>query len=207
MKRDSASPVSNSENAESLRDAAARLAYTLCTAFIRHDQARYGEAAGCFAEVNIALFPELRDSARNAAQHFTNALRIKDAIDLADDRKIRFADPRWAEVYVEFLKYCSALHVPIDYAYHATEFWRHHKGERDYWTHCLAAERIVAERLLGDSSWTTKKSDGRNGFGILPALYLVGVEAHDLHSDAAWDMAQRAMALYFEIILAKVTIE
>lgn len=181
-----------------------RLANAICNAYILHDQGKLDKAVSYFEEVYSALFPFLPPKrTRKAAESITAALAVKDQFDYGGvDRDKRFSNPRWTEVYNHFLEFCKALGLPESYAYHHTEFWRKHKGERDYWTDCLAAEKIFGEHVIGNKNWISKTRDGRNGPGMLAALFLVAVEGHDTSTKQAWDMTRKAMEQYYHIILA-----
>ena len=181
----------------------AKLANAICSAWILHDKEQLEQAEKKFTLVFETLFPELPiERTRHAAHAITTALALKDEFDdVTRDRETRLANPRWKEVYNQFIEFSDALGLPTSYAYYYTEFWRKHKGGLDYWNDCLTAERIFASRVTGNRVWVDKMRDGINGPGLLASLYLVSVEAHDLRSDEAWNVARKAMEQYYRIIL------
>jgi len=152
--------------------------------------------------VYSALFLDLEtEDINKAAQHYVEALRIKDLIDAEPDRATRLTDPRWGEVYQSFLKNAQTLRLDPRWAYHHHAGFQKHKGELDYWTDLMLAERYMLDRILRHSRWREKRSDGRNGPGPLPFLYMVSAECHDLHHPQAAALSLEMMAIYFTVVL------
>ena len=182
-------------------ETARRIAKLVCRGFVAHDEGRLELAGIHFGESYRLLFAGVDgDDAARAGRAFARALAIKDAIDADQDRVRRLVDTRWSDVHLAFVDVAELLGIDLRWAYHYAEFWRKHKGEIDYWSDGVAAERYLTARLA--PTWHDKRSDGRNGPGPLPFLYAAAVEAHDLHTEAAWQMAEEVMALYFTAVLA-----
>ncbi len=142
-----------------------------------------------------------RERAMAAGIAFARALAAKDVIDAEQDRAKRMVDPRWDGVYRAFLEIAELLEIDPRWAYHYNQFWLKHKAEIEYWSDIVESERYWTLRLL--PSWQDKQSDGRNGPGPLPFLYAAAVEAHDLHTPEAWEMAEEVMTMYFGAIFAE----
>jgi hypothetical protein len=180
------------------------LAADIVAVFVFHDQGRLHRAAQKLATVYEKLFPDLGGPrALAAAQSYTAALAIKDAIDEQEDRAQRLVDPRWGQVHERFLETARELGLDPRWAYHHGEGYRKHKGEVEYWSDLIKAEEYFCARAARNPAWQLKQSDGRNGPGPLPFLYLVAAECHDLHSEEAARLAQAAMALYFAALLGE----
>ncbi|HLC79366.1 MAG TPA: hypothetical protein VJG83_02955 [archaeon] len=92
----------------------------------------------------------------------------------------------------------------MKFAKHNADCWKNHKIKKDYITEAIKAQEIFVSRVLKNKKWYEKRKDGLNGPGPLPFLYLVAIEAHDLHDDEAWNLAEDAMTLYYKIILKEM---
>ncbi|MEM9342605.1 MAG: hypothetical protein AAGA87_06135 [Pseudomonadota bacterium] len=182
-----------------IAEEAREIARAMCQGFIAHDDGDMENAASRFADAYTRGFAVDGAVGQKAAQAFVDALAIKDAIDADQDRARRLVDPRWHDVHMRFRDLAATLNIDRRWAFHYCEFWRKHKGEVDYWSDGIEAERYMTARLA--PPWLDKRSDGRNGPGALAFLYCAAVEAHDVHTDAGWRLAEGAMALYFEAVL------
>ena len=179
---------------------AEQIAWFECLGFIEHDKENYELAAKYFSRTYLEAYNISKEKAEEAAKNHVDALKVKDQIDKEKDRRKRFVDHRWKRVCEKLQAMAEALEVEDNFAYHTTEFWRKHKGERDYWSDCFEAQKIFLKSKI-KKEWQEKKSDGRNGAGLLPTLYLASVEGHDLHSDEAWEITKKINALYYYVIL------
>ncbi|MEL6543976.1 MAG: hypothetical protein AAFQ82_05085 [Myxococcota bacterium] len=174
----------------------------VCKGFILHDEGDLSRAAEEFGHSYRLVFRDVSpDRAMRAGDAFARALAAKDAIDVEQNRAKRMVDPRWDRVYRCFLEIADLLNVDPRWAYHYNQFWLKHKAEVEYWSDVVESERYWTQRLL--PSWQDKRSDGQNGPGPLPFLYAAAVEAHDLHTPQAWEMAEGVMTMYFDAIFAE----
>ena len=181
---------------------AEELAEEVLNAYYEHDQGNLTAAASSLAKVYAALFTDVANHlCVTAAEAYFAALSIKDGIDEQSDRSHRLTDPRWASVYERFLETATILGLDQRWAYHHSAGYQKHKGELEYWHDLIAAEQYFLERVLRDKHWVDKRSDGRNGPGPLPFLYMVSAECHDLHSRKAAILSKSMMAMYFTIVL------
>ena len=182
---------------------AARLARDVLRAYQAHDEGDLASAAASLARVYAALFRDVSaDECERAARAYFSALAIKDRIDEEPERTRRLTDPRWGAVYERFLETAEALRLDPRWAYHHHQGFQKHKGELNYWDDLVAAERLFVARVAGDDRWARKRSDGRNGPGPLPFLYMASAECHDLHSREAAELSLAVMTLYFAAILS-----
>jgi len=180
------------------------LARDVLRAYRAHDEGDLAAAASSLARVYVALFRDIpADACERAARAYFGALGIKDRIDEEPDRGRRLTDPRWGSVYDRFLETAEALRLDPRWAYHHLQGFQKHKGELDYWNDLIAAERLFVARVARDARWQDKKSDGRNGPGPLPFLYMVSAECHDLHSREAAELSLQVMTLYFAAVLGE----
>lgn len=183
---------------------AEELAGEILNAYHEHDQGNLDAAAASLAKVYTALFPDVaKHSCMAAAEAYFAALSVKDRIDEEVDRNLRLTDPRWAGVYERFLDTATILGLDRRWAYHHCAGYQKHKGELEYWHDLIAAEQLFLERVLRNKNWVDKRSDGRNGPGPLPFLYMVSAECHDLHSREAAMLSKSMMAMYFTIVLGE----
>ncbi len=181
---------------------AENLADQILRAYYEHDLGNLEAAASNLAQVYEALFPDVPvESCQQGAHAYFAALAIKDSIDEEADRSKRLTDPRWSAVYEHFLTTAHALGLDPRWAYHHYQGFQKHKGELEYWQDLMAAERFFLARVLRDDHWQYKRSDGRNGPGPLPFLYMVSAECHDLHSRKAAALSRSIMAIYFTLVL------
>lgn len=178
------------------------VAQHVCRGFILHDDGDLDLAADEFGHSYRLVFDDVPcEKAMAAGKSYALALAAKDVIDCEQDRAKRLVDPRWDRVYRQFLEITGLLGIDPRWAYHYNQFWVKHKAELEYWSDVVESERYWTARLL--PSWQDKQSDGRNGPGPLPFLYAAAVEAHDLHTEAAWKMAEEVMTMYFGAIFAE----
>lgn len=187
---------------QSQQHLAERLAADIVAAYVHHDQGQLDRAADKFASVYQELFPAVGENrARAAARSYVAALAIKDDIDRQADRATRLVDPRWGQVHEQFLATASELDLDPRWAYHHGEGYRKHKGEIDYWPDLIKSEEYFCARAARNPSWLEKRSDGQNGPGPIPFLYMVAAECHDLHNPQAVRLALAAMTLYFTALV------
>lgn len=179
---------------------AREIARAMCLGFVAHDDGEMDRALTHFTAAYRRGFGVDAGVAEGAGAAYVEALAIKDAIDAEPDRAARLVDARWHDVHMCFQRLADLLAIDRRWAFHYCEFWRKHKGEIDYWSDAIEAERFMTARLA--PAWLDKQSDGRNGPGALAFLYAAAVEAHDVHTEAGWHLAEGAMTLYFEAVLA-----
>jgi hypothetical protein len=104
----------------------------------------------------------------------------------------------WQPVRNQLERRASVLDINEDYAKYTTRAWMQHKTGGDYWTPFLQAQREVMRAATGISHYPPDpESDAPHGFGPGPAMYLLAVETHDMHTEEAWREAYEAMKLYF----------
>lgn len=201
---------------------ATETARALCAGFQAHDERDRERAIAAFRRVDDAQFAHCStDQAHDAAAAYVEALWAKDALEAAhtypgdpgaveetySDRDRRtdaatldrdsLARSDWAPVREAFQRRADIVGMDAAYAAQSTAAWREHKCGGDYWTPMLRAQRIEVRAAMGDPSYPPKPSDGHGGPGELPARYLVGVECHDAHTEAAWRRAVDVMTPYY----------
>ena len=181
-----------------INDKARKMARDICLAFKLHDEKKYKETAQLFGEIYVNLYDDVdRETAMRAGFHEVESLRKHDLIEDAPDataQKILDHDD-WSAVYEEFKNVAHKLGIEEGFAINMVEFYRYHTaGKNEHFVeHALEAQRINALRLLGNGH--TKMAR------VLAALFYVGVESHDVHSDRAWEIAENAMYIYYKTVL------
>lgn len=206
------------ERAEEAADAEAlstHLAESICEGFLRHDRRDREGAVEAFFEVDRHQFAHLDDEAAlEAAEAFVDALWAKDEVEEAhveadgsadgpedfDDAGLAAAD--WSPVAAALARRAEVVGMDTRYATATTVAWCRHKTGGDYWTPTLRAQAIEVDAAMGGAGSAPKNRHGQSGFGHLPARYLVGLELHDMRSEAHWKQAAAVMTPYFSEILA-----
>lgn len=181
-----------------------KLASIECMAFKLQDEKKYDLSAKFFYKIYREIFNDISaNDSMLAAKYYVEALKIKDIIDQEYlDVESRSRDSRWSDVENAFKNFCKKLKINSQFAVHNTLCWKNHKICGDYISEGISAQKIFVKRLLqNNKKWYEKKKDGLNGPGPLPFLYLVAVEAHDLHTNQAWELVEDVMTLYYKIIL------
>lgn len=185
------------------------LAETLCRGFRRHDRRERGRCLDAFATVDRHQFPALTDAAaRDAAAGYVDALWEKDALErrytrdgTLDRNALAAAD--WSPVQAALERRAEVAGIEPAYAALTTAGWRAHKTGGDYRTPLGKARVYELQIALDDPTYPRKSGDGAAGIGAPAARYLLAVELHDVHTEAAWQQAVAVMAPYFEAILAR----
>ncbi len=178
------------------------LAKQIVLTFYHHDRGNFTDAAECLSHVYMALFPHIKENKiLEAAKSYCEALRLKDIIDTQKNRNNRLTDPRWSPVYDQFLITAKALQIDTRWAYHHLAGYQKHKGEIEYWSDLMKSESFFLESAAIKKDWLIKKSDGRNGPGPMPFLYMVSAECHDLHNKKSTTLSTSIMEIYFTCLL------
>lgn len=169
-------------------DAVAR---QLARGFQAHDDRDHDAARGHFRAVDRWQFDA--GDPDTAADAYVAALWRKDEVEA--EPRAGFAD--WQPVVAALRARCEAVGIDEGYATGTATAWRRHKAGGDYWTPMLRAQRAEVRAALDDPAYPGKNRGGQQGFGILPTLYLVGVECHDTRQ---WGVAVDLMAEYFAVL-------
>lgn len=182
-------------------DSPERAAKHLCRGFVLHDEGGYEQAVDAFAVADKIWFDVDEETARRSAQAYVDALRAKDEIEeqVANQKQLAYTD--WSPVYDALRTRGVTLDINQTYAHFTKQAWKHHKTGDDYWAYILKAQQLVVQAAVGDDDYPHKDSDGLNGYGPEPTLYLVGVECHDCHDSERWEQAVRVMTEYFQQII------
>jgi len=169
----------------------AQIARQLAHGSEAYDDRDRSAARGHFRVVDRYQF--VNGDADRAADAYVDALWAKDRLEkAAGPAGLEFAD--WSPVVTALIDRCDAVGIADTYATSTAAAWRRHKVGGDYWTPILRAQMHEVRAIVG-GDYPRKDRGGAWGFGALPFLYGVGVEAHDVR---AWDIAIGAMTLYFE---------
>ncbi len=182
------------------RDQAKRLAYSVVSGFIEHDQGHFQKCAENFFDVLLLLFPETGPfRARKGAELYVTALFKHDEIENRPGQNAGriIEDPLWDEVKEILLEFARTLGIPDSYSEETTNFWRCH-GARDnrYVNYLLESDAILTSTILGNRYWSK----------ILGSLYLACVECHDKHDSIGLEAGLQFATKYYEILLrAKMT--
>lgn len=186
---------------------AARMADAVCRGFRAHDNGKREAAVEAFATVDTLQFQHVSESAaHDAAAAYVDALFRKNDVEFAalrdgdmDESAVAAAD--WSPVAAKFRERAAILGMDSTYATASTEGWRQHKAGGDYWTPLQRAQMYELRAAMGDPTYPGKDRYGRSGFGPEPVRYVLGVELHDMHTEAHWAEAKRVMTPYYERIL------
>lgn len=186
----------------------------ICEGFLRHDRRDREGAVEAFFAVDRLQFAHLDDAAAlEAAEAFVDALWAKDAVEAGhveadgsgddpeefDDAGLAAAD--WSPVADALARRAEVVGMDPAYATATTLAWCRHKTGGDYWTPTLRAQAFEVHAAMGETG-TAKNRHGQSGFGHLPARYLVGLELHDMRTEAHWKQAAAVMTPYFAELLA-----
>lgn len=187
---------------------AEKMATEICNGYRLHDSRDRPEAETAFAFVDRYQFPHLSyEEVAESAYWFVESLWRKDEIErphmtagVLHDRE-GLAEADWEYVRKSLEKRATIVGIHPKYAELTTLSWKRHKIGGDYWTPTLEAQQLECLVALGVDHYPNKHRGGQSGYGLLPVLYLAGVELHDVRSKAAWQLAQELMTVYFNIIL------
>lgn len=184
------------------------MAKQLCVGFRAHDEGRREATVNAFFEVDRRQFAYFDDpTTRKGATAYVDALWAKDAIEdehTDSDGTLRteaLVTADWGEVDHCFRRRAEILGIDERYATKSTEAWRRHKVGGDYWTPMMAAQTYELRAALRTAVYPEKPSGGESGFGPEAARYALGVELHDMHTQAHWEQAATTMKPYFEKVL------
>ena len=195
-------------------DLAEHAAEKICEGFLMHDRRDREGAVEAFFAVDRLQFAHLDAAAAlEAAEAFVDALWAKDAVEAGyveadgseddpedfDDAGLAAAD--WRPVADALARRAEVVGMDPAYATATTLAWCRHKTGGDYWTPTLRAQAHEVRAAMGEAG-TAKNRHGQSGFGHLPARYLVGLELHDMRTEAHWKQAAVVMTPYFAEILA-----
>ena len=182
----------------------ATIARQLAHGFEAHDDRDRSAARAHFRAVD--RFPFRHDGADpdRAADAYVAALWRKDRIEDACRRggeivPAHVASADWTPVTEALADRCEAVGIDQSYATRTAVAWRCHKAGGDYWTPLMRAQMYELRAALQAPTYPDKPRHGTQGFGALPARYLVGVECHDARQ---WEEAIAVMGPYFERIAA-----
>lgn len=186
---------------------AAYMAEQLCAGFQAHDDGERELANAAFFEVDRRQFIHLDDSAvERAANAYVDALWAKDTLEkdcLIDGRidpdSIGRAD--WSQVEHCFSDRARAIGMDLSYARDSTLAWRRHKTGENYWDDFLRAQTTELRAAIQDPAYPRKPKEGLSGYGPEPVRYVLGVELHDMHTEAHWRQAVDALTPYYGFIL------
>ncbi|WP_254535039.1 hypothetical protein [Halomarina litorea] len=190
------------------RCTARRMAEQVCAGFMLHDDDDREGTVAAFHFVDARQFRDLDEStARTAAESYVDALWAKDAVErdhvdgagIIDSETIAEAD--WSPVRDALARRAEVVGMSERYAERTTTAWRRHKTGGDYWTPFMHAQRVELAVAFGDTPLPEKPSEGQSGPGSLPVRYVLGVELHDRHTEAAWREAVEVMVPYYRAIL------
>lgn len=180
---------------------AERAAEAMVNGFIFHDRGDYEQSIEAFTIADKIHFGVDEETARGAAEGYVNALKAKDELEDYVDTMSDLDSVSWFSVFKPLRKRANALGINTQYAHLTTEAWKQHKIGGDYWTPVLEAQQYVVQAAIDDPEYPHKQSDGRNGYGPEPALYLVSVECHDLHTESRVELGKRIMTEYYKQII------
>lgn len=196
------------ERNDAIHGRAETMAEMLCEGFRFHDERKRAESIEAFYYVDRRQFDGVSDEdAWDAAEAYVDALWRKDEVEepyVSDGRIVDpdgLAEADWSPVRDALARRARAVGFDESYAELTTESWRRHKVGGDYWTPMLRAQEIECSAALGEQRPSHSEDTPRETVGHLPARYLVGVELHDLHTEAHWRQAIGVMTPYFETIL------
>lgn len=183
------------------------MAEQLCRGFKAHDDCDRERAIEAFFEVDRRQFAHVDDAAaRTAAVAYVDALWAKDALE-ADCLREGRLDPDaigrvdWAPVEAAFRERASTVGTNSSYARDSTAAWRRHKTGEDYWSAFLRAQAAELRTAIQDPTYPDKPKEGLSGYGPEPVRYVLGVELHDMHTDAHWHQAVSALTPYYAFVL------
>jgi len=187
---------------------AAYMAEQLCGGFQAHDDGNQRLARAAFLEVDRLQFVHLDVAGAEGAAHaYVDALWAKDALEkdcLANGRidpeTIGRAD--WSQVERCFSERARAVGMDLSYARDSTQAWRRHKTGENYWDDILRAQTTELRAAILDPAYPRKPKEGLSGYGPEPVRYVLGVELHDMHTEAHWRQAIEALTPYYAFILA-----
>lgn len=186
---------------------AAYMAEQLCIGFQAHDDRDRKRANVAFFEVDRLQFVHLDVAAAERAAHaYVDALWAKDTLEEAclvdgriDAEKIGRAD--WSAVERCFSERARAVGMDGSYARDSTQAWRRHKTGENYWDDFLRAQTTELRAAIQDPAYPRKPKEGLSGYGPEPVRYVLGVELHDMHTEAHWRQAVDALTPYYAFIL------
>lgn len=187
---------------------AKHMAENVCQGFITHDRRDREACIAAFFEVDRNQFGHLTDDeAYVAARAYVDALWAKDHVEkpyVREDGSLErepLDEADWGPVEECLRERAEVVGMDAEYASATTEGWRKHKTGGDYWTPHMIAQRHEVRAAIGDPEYPRKRGTSPTGVGPLPARYLVGIELHDMKSEAHWGEAVDVMAGYYADIL------
>lgn len=196
------------QHVEPVPTTAAYMAEQLCQGFRSHDDRERERSVEAFFEVDRRQFAHLDDTtARAATSAYVDALWAKDALEadcLTRDGAIDpdvIARAEWAPVEEAFRERAAIVGMNTEYARNSTAAWRRHKTGEDYWTPFLRAQTAELRAAIQDSEYPHKPQEGLSGYGPEPVRYVLGVELHDMHTEAHWEQAIDALTPYYAFVL------
>jgi len=176
-------------------------ATAICEGMKLHDEGEYEQAIEEFTTTDAIWFDVPTAVARGGAIGYVEALRSKDRLDDPSTDSPLSNRTLWELVKSSLIARGEILGINRRYGIRTTQAWYQHKTGGDYWTPFLDAQRAVVQAAIDDPQYPRKGSDGTQGYGPEPVVYLLAVELHDLHSTERWKQAQQIMTMYFEQIL------
>jgi hypothetical protein len=190
--------MKKSLNDELITSKARKLAAITVQGFVRQDSYDYEKTCESFSNLYRGLYPN-KDTRETsiAGRGYTQALKIQDAITTPNtEKKLKLNDERWYDVQKALELSCSALCMPLNYAYHHTNFFRLHAIDDPGWIEqCLAADRVFVRHYTGKENEELEK--------VLGGIYLACVGCHDGYkaNSSLCKLGVRLLEIYYSILL------
>lgn len=201
-------PTTRTDADRTTDELAGHMAESVCRGFIAHDARDRVACVEAFYEVDRHQFAHLTDEeAYRAATAYVDALWAKDDVEAPFVTEDGTLDPEplddadWSPVVEALERRADIVGMPAEYATATTDGWRLHKTGGDYWTPHMVAQRHEVRAAIDDPEYPHKRGTSPTGVGALPARYLVGIELHDMKTEATWAEAADVMQSYYADIL------